>query len=287
MLEAARRAPSLLHEAVDRVADFLSGQLNADGSAKDRAGRSDLYYTVFVIEGLSALGIDPPVERVRRYLRSFDDGRGLDLVHQTCLARCWAASAGGPPDAALANRLLRNIESYRAADGGYNPTPGGLRGTAYHCMLALGAYQDLGQPLPDPDGLLHCLAELRVGDGGYANEPGLQFGNTPATAAAVALLLQLNETVPHEIVDWLMAQVHQRGGFLVTPQAPFPDLLSTATALHVLGGMEVSLDPIREACLDFVDTLWTGQAFCGHWADDVADGEYTFYGLLALGNLSA
>jgi hypothetical protein len=49
----------------------------------------------------------------------------------------------------------------------------------------------------------------------------------------------------------------------------------------------VPIDGIREACLDFVDSLWTSQgAFYGTWADDVADCEYTFYGLLALGHLA-
>jgi hypothetical protein len=50
--------------------------------------------------------------------------------------------------------------------------------------------------------------------------------------------------------------------------------------------MQASLDPIKESCLDFIDTLWTGKAFCGSWADDVEDAEYTYYALLALGHLS-
>lgn len=71
------------------------------------------------------------------------------------------------------------------------------------------------------------------------------------------------------------------------PMAPMPDLLSTATALHALAGLEFDLTPIHEKCLDFVDSLWTNQgAFHGHWADDLLDIEYTFYGLLALGHLS-
>ncbi len=66
-----------------------------------------------------------------------------------------------------------------------------------------------------------------------------------------------------------------------------PDLLSTATALHALAGLETSLDSIREPCLDFLDSLWDNAGgFHGHWADDTLDCEYTFYGLLALGHLS-
>ncbi len=66
-----------------------------------------------------------------------------------------------------------------------------------------------------------------------------------------------------------------------------PDLLSTATALHAVAGMGVDLAPIREACLDFIDSLWCSEgAFQGHWADTQLDCEYVFYGLLALGHLS-
>ena len=35
----------------------------------------------------------------------------------------------------------------------------------------------------------------------------------------------------------------------------------------------------------FLDTLWTGNAFCGTWADDEPDSEYTGYALLAMGRL--
>jgi len=51
--------------------------------------------------------------------------------------------------------------------------------------------------------------------------------------------------------------------------------------------MHVPLQPIQEACLDFVDSLWTSRGgFYGSWADGTLDCEYTYYGLLALGHLS-
>jgi hypothetical protein len=57
--------------------------------------------------------------------------------------------------------------------------------------------------------------------------------------------------------------------------------------LHALAGMHADLEPIKERCLDFIDTLWTSKgAFYGNWADDVTDCEYTYYALLALGHLS-
>ena len=60
MLQVARLAPSLLREASSPVAEFFLSQFNDDGAAIDRAGRSDLYYTVFALEGLIALQRDAP-----------------------------------------------------------------------------------------------------------------------------------------------------------------------------------------------------------------------------------
>ena len=71
------------------------------------------------------------------------------------------------------------------------------------------------------------------------------------------------------------------------PGAPIPDLLSTATALHALAGLQCPCDGLREPCLDFIDSLWTNAgAFHGHWQDEGLDVEYTYYALLALGHLS-
>src|SRR5882724_9874411 len=112
MLQVARLAPKLLQEAAEPVADFLRSQFNDDGGARDRAGHSDLYYTVFALDGLIALQQEPPADRVRKYLGSFGDGDGLDFVHLACLARCWAALGKGSldPDAsgALALRLFKS-----------------------------------------------------------------------------------------------------------------------------------------------------------------------------------
>ena len=159
-------------------------------------------------------------------------------------------------------------------------------GTVYNAFLALGAYQDLGLQLPHPEELIANVRAQRSGDGAFANGAGMAVGNTPATAAAATLLRYLGEPVAPEVSEWLLARGAEHGGFLVMPQAPMPDLLSTATALHALAGLQAPLDAIREPCLDFVDSLWTGKAFCGHWSDDVEDCEYTYYGLLAIGHLS-
>ena len=286
MLQVARLAPNLLQTAADRVADFLHGRFNPDGGVADRAGKSDLYYTVFGLEGLLALRREPPVEPVRRYLGHFADGQDLDLVHLTCLARAWAALPKGSLDPSLASLLKGRLETFRAADGGFAAEPGAPHGTVYHAFLALGALQDVGAAVEDPEALVRSVLTLRSEDGSFANRPGMRSGTTPSTAGAVALLRALEAPLPPGAADWLLDRARLEGGFLPIPEAPMPDLLSTATALHALAILKAPFGFLKEPTLDFIDTLWTGQAFCGNWADDAQDAEYTYYGLLALGHLS-
>lgn len=252
----------------------------------DRAGNSDLYYTVFALEGLLALQVDLPVESTLPFLERFGHGQGLDLVHLACLARCWASMPKTATDEARTRAIAAGIEQFRTGDGGFAAEIDAPQGTVYHAFLAHGAYQDLGVPCPDPIPLADSVLALNTADGAFANTPGLASGTTSVTAAAVKLLRHLDRPAPDGIGAWLLAQGHQAGGFLANPQAPVPDLLSTATALHALDDLQVDYSHLREQCLDFVDSLWTGKAFCGHWADDAQDSEYTFYALLALGHLS-
>ena len=289
MLQVARLAPKVLGESAELVRRFLLSQQNEDGGFKDRAGRSDLYYTVFGLEGLLALQSELPTERVERYLRSFTEDSRLDFVHLCCLARVWAAlsSQATPRIPAIErSRLLARIETFRAKDGGYHPVAKSDSGTVYAGFLALGAYQDLRATMPQPLELVRSLKRCETADGAWANERGLKEGSTNSTAAAVTLLRQLQMPFNPQVGDWLLARVDAQGGFRAATGAPLPDLLSTATSLHALAGLERDFRPIKESCLDFVDSLWTNEGgFYGHWGEETLDCEYTYYGLLALGHL--
>ena len=290
MLQVARLAPKALEDSATLVRDFLLRQQNPDGGFKDRSGRSDLYYAVFGIEGLLALQADLPAERIEAWLRGYVEGEGLDFVHLCCLARCWAGLASAGLDrlpAAWREAMARKLATFRSADGGFHPIPGSKTATAYGCFLAVAAHQDLRAEIPEPLRLVQSLKLLETPDGAWANERGPRLGATNATAAVTTLLRNLNMPVNAAIGDWLLAQAHPQGGFIAAPGAPLPDLLSTATALHALAGLQRDPAPVREACLDFIDSLWTNEgAFHGHWGDETLDCEYTYYGLLALGHLS-
>lgn len=286
MLQVARLAPKLLEDAADRTARYLESEFNPDGGVRNRSGSSDLYYTVFGLEGLIALRRDPPAARVRPFLERFEDGDGLDLVHLACLARCWAALPRGSLPSDRARAIARRLLLHRAADGGFASAPGAPCGAVYPSFLAAGALQDLGAEIPEPERLARSIASLVLPDGSFPNDRGVPAGTTPTTAAAVTLLRHLGHEPPAETARWLLQRAHPKGGFAAAPGAPFPDLLSTATALHALAGLKAPLAPLSERTLDFLDTLWTGRAFCGTWADPQPDSEYTYYALLSLGHLS-
>ena len=285
MLQVARLGPSLLGESSALVGEFVHGQWNADGGVRDRAGVSDLYYTVFGLESWRALQLPIP-ETVRHFLMSHADGTALDFVHRCCLARCWAIV--DPTEKEYRLGLSAGIMAFRSRDGGFSQRPDETCGNAYAIYLAVSALQDLGAALPPTSALMTSLENCRAKDGGYGNHPQSVFGTTPTTVSAILVRHACGEAVDKSVVDWLLASRWPQGGFRANQQAPMPDLLSTATALHALACVQRAPTAAQvEADLDYIDTLWTNQgAFHGHWAEDDVDVEYTYYGLLALGHLS-
>jgi len=286
MRKVVTRACEALGDSAEAVRSFFSRRLVSDGGFQGRDGRSDLYYTVFGIEASLALGLEFPREIVNRYLDSFGAGESLDLVHLAALIRCRANLAKAQDGESLTRRLM----AYRSRDGGFNMIPGDAKGSAYGSFLALGAWQDLGVECPEADAVAQSIASLQRSEGGYANDAAMTAGATPATAAAICTLHYLKRPIPDSSIRWLSARAHPLGGFTAIPMAGdlgAPDLLSTATALHALSLVGVRMEDARDRHLDYLDSLWCAEGgFRGHWADDVVDCEYTYYGLLALGTLT-
>jgi len=282
----SRGAQVLEPEVRAVLARFIAGQQARDGGYCGRTTASDLYYTVFGLACAGVLGVPEAPDRVRRYLEPLGDGSGLDLVHQTCLCRVlgYAGETGNGPAAKAA---LGRLEAFRSRDGGYHRQPGQAQGLVYETFLGWLAYDSLGLEPPKIAGPAFDLGAFRTRDGGYANAPGLNQGTTPVTAAAVNLGIVLGTPVDAAAGDWLRARLGADGGFRAGPVAPWPDLLSTATALQALSSIQGPLEGAQQtASLEFVEGLWAASGgFCGHWADPIPDIEYTFYGLLALGYL--
>jgi len=286
MLQTAARATDQLAGRSRSIGRFVRGCLNDDGGYRGRSSDSDLYFTVFAVSCLKALGSPVPGQTVE-YLRSFAGGHELDLVHLACLARCWSLVRENPA-ASVADEIRSRIEAHRCPDGGYSQTPHADTGTAYGCFLAVGAYQDLAVPVSDRGQITRCLQSLRNRDGGYGNLPGSESSSVPATAAAVVTLAQLQRGADAFAGNWLVEQCLPSGGFRAAVEVPVPDLLSTATALLALKTLSRDLSAMKKRCLNFVESLWDARGgFRAHEFDDHLDCENTFYGLLAMGVLAS
>ena len=288
MLQVARLAPNILGDSVELVSEFIRSQFNDDGGVASRSGVSDLYYTVFGLDCLNAIQEPIDKDRLKSYLKNFGHGEGLDFVHLCCLTHCWSVMEDESfYTSELCEKIFNELRRYRSDDGGFHPTPNSKCGTAYAGFLGFSAHKNLRQELRDPLNLVRSLKFLECESGGWANERGISLGATNSSAAAVTLLRNLNVPINQDVSEFFLSHFHQQGGFLAMEFAPMPDLLSTATALHALTGIQYDVKPISEKCLDFIDSLWTNKgSFHGNWADDHLDCEYTFYGLLSLGHLS-
>jgi prenyltransferase beta subunit len=285
-IRAAARATIHLRDSAAIAAEYLRSHQNPDGGFCGRSGASDLYDTVFGIEGLLALGgaFDPAA--AREYLRGFGQGESLDFIHLACLIRGWANIVEEPIDSPIRQGLLQNLLAYRSEDGGFADAIGAESGTAYGCYLGLAACQDLAHSIEEAERFVEAVGRLRREDGSYAKDAHSPEGSTPATAAAMVTLHPMGIGNFEPQVAWLLKRTRAIGGFVATARAPMQDLLSTATALHALATVQTDYEAVRRPCLEFVDSLWEPQGgFCKNWIDDIVDCESTFYGLLALGNL--
>ncbi len=285
MLTAAKRSANLLGESASLVVSFVTAQLTPSGGFRGRCDTPDLYYTLFAIESLIALNAPLPIESISPWLASQAQRDDLDLVHLACLARCRAAL--GQTDDANAQAIIDKTETFRTADGGFSERPAQAAGTAYGAFLAIGAHQDLAAPLGDPTAVIESLTDLQGPEGGFGNSADIPTASAPATAAAITALRHLAQPANQPAQDWLLSQIAPDGGIGAWPGTPAPDLLSTAVSLHALNQCQVRLDAVGQRCLDYCDSLWSSRGgFKGHTSDQTLDCEYTFYGLLALGNLA-
>lgn len=292
MIQALARAQQLLNNSTDLVRRYVMNQIGTDGGFHGRDNKSDLYYTVFGIELAIALGCTLPVDLIKKYLDTFDNGHELDLVHLSSLTRSYrnlADISSYTVDSGFKDRVTQRLNALRCGDGGFSTNQSDMQGNLYGCFLALAMCQDIDITVSDPDAIFNCLKKLEMDDGGFANEEAGRISTTPSTAAALCSYHMLSYPLPEKAIEWLMNRASKNGGFCAfKSDSPLnmPDLLSTATTLQALS-YSYNINIQRELHLDFIDSLWNPKGgFSGTWADPIVDCEYTYYGLLALGYLA-
>jgi prenyltransferase beta subunit len=267
----------------DKAVRYIVSLQNSDGGFRGRTSESDLYYTVFAVDILSTAGAHFDRDKLIQYLHLAEPEK-LDFIHLCCQIRC--AAVMNILDEGLKQRQIERLKQFLCSDGLYHHVTAGQNASVYGTFMAFSAAQDLKETLIEPATLTSKLDKFRHPNGSYKNECGQGAGTLPSTAAVMVMQSGLEMPIEKQTIDWILSCMTEEEGFAVSPRMPVADLLSTATALQALHQTQADVTPIKEQCRTFVMSLLQNNGgFCANSFDPAVDAEYTFYGLLAMGNL--
>lgn len=264
--------------ALDQLTQYILSQQVEGAAFADKTGKTDLYYTAFGWSLLHALKLPLHVPSATAYLDSFDVAH-LDLVHLSAYYKCkrlLLLMSGIKAPMLLLKSWIDKQDGRRLQ---LSPS-----GTPYDLFLTYGLLEDARQTMPDPSVWMQALEPYRLEKVGFSNIQQGRFYSTNATASALMVLGQLNGFKANTQVEALCKKQADFGGFYALDEALMPDLLSTATALFVLGCYRCKPN---ESTADFIEAHWNEHSggFSATLLEDSSDIEYTFYGILALGTL--
>ena len=315
ILKALFKTQALLSdEALQEIKSFVISQKTETGGFADRAGKPDIYYSVFGYTLAFVYDIKLDLEKEFTFLGSRDKTKELDLVHAVCYLRCYFLLLAieqkqkfglkidpSKLDGFLSKLVLKGlikklkkecqsyfelIETYQSKDGGYNHNgKQAEQATIYATFLVWTFYQDLNEKEATLNKMTNQLDVFICEDGSFANDNSSKTGVSSASAAG--LIMTNGRTVnSKQTISYLKQNYTPRGGFKAASNLPIADILSTSTALLALYMAGENLQELSEKSIDFINLHWDESGgFFGSIADMTCDVEYTYYALLGIGIL--
>ena len=250
-------------ESLKQMRSYVISQQTSEGGFPDRAGKCDVYYSLFgcyVAEALDVMTIDAPLKQYVSHVAQTDTLSGINLHCASILYIKLHGLDSFPKQ--LRTKVLNDLHQT------------GNKLPVYSNFLSLLTFYYL----KDLKGIYRIIKGLKTSD---------QASDMPCpVTAAQTVLLSLARKPINETKERLMSFYRGKGGFSALHQAPVEDLLSTAVALYALYFTESDIRLIKPDCLAYVDSLFLDGGFRSTEPDVEIDIEYTFYGLLALGSLN-
>jgi hypothetical protein len=255
---------SMLHpEMVAEIRSFILNNQTTEGGFTDRAGKCDLYYTLFGYYLAEAYSVEDVQEPLKKYVEESVVTNNLSGVYLYCGAILYAKLIGFDSETEkLRKKIVAEMKNTNSKQPEYSRFMG---------MLALYYLDDF----------LHIYY--------IANQYKRSFtieGHPCPVVAATAILFEMAGNRQLEAANLLRSFYRETGGFAALHRAPEEDLLSTGVALYALNFLEEDIRLIKPDCLTFVDSLYDNGGFRATLSDTTPDVEYTFYGLLGLGSMS-
>jgi len=254
--------PLLETEMLDEMRAFVQRKQTPQGGFADRAGKCDLYYSLFGYYLADALVIPGVTPLLKHYIKKVVCETTLSGVNLYCGAILYVKLHGFD---AYSERLKNQIVSVMAKSDLQHPEYANFLG-----IMALYYLEDF----------MNIKRILQP----YKSHTFQDNLPCPVLAATIVLLEIAGKTGP-ENQKKLYSFYRSRGGFAAFNYAPSEDLLSTAVALYSLNFMSADMRMIKPECMSFIDGLYNNGGFMSMPTDNEIDVEYTFYGLLALGSL--
>jgi geranylgeranyl transferase type-2 subunit beta len=285
LLEGVQR---LSYGLRNRVADYVLSRRQADGGYPGRSGGSDIYYTDFA---LRILAQTRPEEVLHPATCAYAQWNSGIANIPECLNRLSIAGLCGVPLHSIANDCLIR---HRLPSGCFCHSTDFPTASAYCTFLGAICEDLLGLMHQSSIDSFEAILKLQLPDGGFVDTGSGNVPQTNATSAAVGYLLRafLSEsplteaamdtfaTAIDKAAAYLTGMQAKEGGFFAHSKAPYPDLLSTFTALATL----IAMGRIKQVDLrkhvQFVGSLaYAKGGFSSCAVDMEQDIEYTYYGL--------
>jgi len=263
LVDNLRQGFNLLDPEIQQeIISFIHSQQHKTGAFSDRAGNSDLYYSLFGLWLSMTAEQTESLSKLKEYvsvLELHDQGPVEQMAHILIKAELVPDTKKRSVFSLLKmlNQQGKNISlSYRFFLFALLVDAIGKNKAFYYFLARI--YLVFYQPKPDfPCSLVAAFA--------YARK-----------------MMGLKVDKLHKLI---MKYYVESGGFKAFDTTSNSDMLSTAVALFVLKEIDADLRLIRPVTLEFVQNNYFEGAFLAGDGDRTKDLEYTFYGLLALGSL--
>jgi hypothetical protein len=251
--------PSIISE----LKDFVRKLQTPSGGFSDKGGNADIYYSLFGCFVAEALEMEDVIRSLKKYVIDIIDNGKLTVVNHLCAIILFNKLCGNRKLSFISERKAnaRVLENNRNAE-------------YYDLMNLLAFYYS-----DDYINLLRLYRKIKSVE---------SVADSPCPVKAAHIIIQdCFRTVSDEIICQLNSFYRSEGSFSAVKSSPTGDLLSTGVALYALKFIGYDMSVIKPDCLNYVDSLFSGGGFCATILDHDPDIEYTFYGLLSLGSLSA
>lgn len=250
-------------DSLKQMRSYVINHQTSEGGFPDRAGKCDIYYTLFGCFVAEALDVKTIYAPLKYYVNNMVRENNLTGINLHCASILYAKLFG-------LETFPKSFKKKVLAD--LNQT--GSKLPIYSSFLSMLTYYYLN----DLKGIYRIIKSSKSSD--HSSEMPC-----PVTAANL-VLLSLARKPTAKTKERLMSFYKGNGGFRALHNTLAEDLLSTGVALYALNYSESDIRLIKPDCLEYVDSLFHDGGFRSTEPDIEIDIEYTFYGLLALGSLN-